>query len=249
MKIAPLISWSRLLPLLGLVVCAASSSFGRTIITNNGFTQNNQPIPDTSGGVSTYGSYASALNTSSNWTISQGISGIVGTPDIELIWDTGIYETYLNWDGRGNVVQLDSHTQNASTVFNIYLLPSGSAAVSLESFDLDAWSGTPGGIDIVADWSLTNLDGTAVYSSGVFTKPGVSGGRSTLTTNYTGAIGEGLVLRINQIQGDGAYLALDNLTYDQVSAVPEPSTMAFLMISLAVAVSIVGRRRRISLVN
>lgn len=249
MKTAPLISWSKLLPVLGLIVCAVSSSHGKTVITNNGFTQNNQPIPDTSGGVSTYGSYASSQNTSSNWTISAGIDGTVGTPDVMLVWDTGIYETYLNWDGRGNVVQLDSHTQNASTTFNITFIPSGSVAVNLGSFDLDAWSGTPGGIDVIADWSLTNSDGTTVYSSGTFTKPGASGGRSTFTTGYTGAIGESLVLRITQIQGDGAYLALDNLTYDQVSAVPEPSTMAFLLIGVAVTVSVLVRRRLLPLTN
>lgn len=249
MQITSLSSWSKLLPILGLVVCAASNSFGRTVITNNGFTQNNQLIPNTIGGVSTYGSNASISNTSTNWTITPGVSGVTGTPDIGLVWDIGIFETYLNWDGRGNVVQLDSHTVGSSPIFNITFVPSDSVAVSLESFDLDAWSGTPGGIDVVANWSLTNLDGSEVYSSGVFTKPGVSGGRSTFNTNYTGAIGESLVLRIDQIQGDGAYLAFDNLTYDQISAVPEPSTMAFLMIGLALAVSIVGRRRQLSLGN
>lgn len=243
MKPFPTISWPQFLPMLGLVVFAVSNSYGLTIITNDGFTQNNQPLPNTVGETSTYGSNASTLNTSPNWSISAGIDGVVGTPDIALIWDNGQFDTYTNWDGRGNVVQLDSFNK-PSHIFHITFVPSSEVAVNVGAFDLDAWSGSPSG-DVVVNWSLTNLDGSEIYSSGVFTQPAVSGGRSSFTTDYTGSIGQSLVLRMDQVQGDGSYLAFDNLTFDQIVAVPEPSTIAFLMIGLGVAaVSMISRRQR-----
>lgn len=237
------VSLPKLLTTLGLVVFAVSNSYGLTVITNDGFTENNQSIPDTivppPDQVSIYGSNASVLNTSPNWSLTAGIDGVVGTPDIALTWDMGKFETYTNWDGRGNVVQLDS--LSTSSVFNITFVPSATVAVNVGSFDLDAWSGTPGGTDIIVNWSLTNLDGSQTYSSGVFTKPGVSGGRSTITTNYTGLIGQSLVLRMDQIQGDGSYLAFDNLSFDQIAAVPEPAQTALIIAGGLIAL-ITGRR-------
>lgn len=236
MKISLPIFRPKLLPALGVVVFALSSSYGRTVITNDGFTLNNQALPN----APDYGSHASELNTSADWSITEGSSGVIGTPDIALTWSGGQFDTYTDWDGRGNVVQLDSFGKS-SHVFNITFAPSETAAVNVASFVLDAWSGA-GSIDIVANWSLTNLDGSEVYSSGAFTMPAASGGSLTIAPDYTGSIGQSLVLRIDQVAGHGQYLALDDLTFDQVVAVPEPSTVAFLMLGSVTLVAAAGRR-------
>lgn len=228
--------------------CLLTTGSATTVITNDGFTGNNGPIPDTSDyetpfQTSTYGSNASADDL--NWTVAPGSAGITGTPDISLLWSTGFYQTYTNWDGRGNVVQLDSVTPaSPSPIFQILFTPTEAFSVELVSFDLDAWSGAPGNVDLIVEWTLSNADFSEIYLTGQFTEPAAAGGRQTIDLNYAGAGGEGLLLTFQQIQGDGAWLALDNVTFDQVHAVPEPSTAAGLTIGLAAAVSLVGRRRR-----
>lgn len=244
----PIHSFRSLLQFLavGFTAFAASHSFGLTVLTNDGFTDDNQPIPGTinyeqPNQTSTYGSNVSGPGM--NWTVAPGVSEILGTPDISLLWSTGLFQTYTNWDGRGNVVQLDSFTPPIqSPIFHILFTPTAEFAVSLVSFDLDAWAGSPDG-DVVVEWTLSNATSSLIYGSGQFSKPALLGGRETIFVNYTGLAGQPLLLTFHQTGGDGSYLALDNLTFDQVVAVPEASTTAFVGVGLA-ALAIAGRRRR-----
>ena len=69
---------------------------------------------------------------------------------------------------------------------------------------------------------------------------GDAGGRSTVTPNVTGANGEALTLSLGQSGGNGEYLAIDNLTFDQVT-IPEPSSVALLGLG---GLGVLLRRRR-----
>jgi hypothetical protein len=48
-------------------------------------------------------------------------------------------------------------------------------------------------------------------------------------------------LTFTGLSGQGSYFAIDNLTFDQVQAVPEPTTLALMALGLG---AVVMRRRR-----
>lgn len=221
----------------GVVLTAASAASAFTIITNGGFASNNQPLP----GFPSYGSNVAA--SSANFTA--GLTGTVtGTPDIALTWATtgnAKYDTYINWDGRGNVVQLED--TGATDEFNITFTPAAGWAVELTSFALDKWSG---GGNIVVDWnvsgSLSGLLANGTWNTfNSVNDPGNVGGRSTIFPEATGALGEAITLQFLFLTGDGTYLALDNLTFAQV---PEPATTAALAGGAALLLVVALRRRR-----
>ncbi len=163
-------------------------------------------------------------------------SNAVGTPNVTLDWSTGgDWDQYANWDGRGDVYQLQG-----STIANpgrVVFTPDAGFAATITSFDLDEWAG--GGATTV-DWSISG--GTSgTLASGTWDDYSVAdGGRSTVTPNVTGANGEALTLSFGQTGGSGAYLALDNLTFDQV-AIPEPASTALAALGLG---AMAMRRRR-----
>ncbi len=163
-------------------------------------------------------------------------SNVVGTPNVTLDWSTGgNWDQYANWDGRGDVYQLQ-----ASTVANpgrVVFTPDAGFAATITSFDLDEWAG--GGATAV-DWSISG--GTSgTLASGTWDDFSIAdGGRSTVTPNVTGADGEVLTLSFAQAGGNGEYLAIDNVTFDQVT-IPEPSSMALLVLS---SLGVLLRRRR-----
>lgn len=208
------------------------------VIHNNGFDADNDPLP----GGQSYGSNAAA--DADNWTVSVGEWGITGAPDIVLFWDgesggnSGYgLDTYTNWNGRGNVVQLDHGSDGPNppaTPFSfITFTPTATAGVNIKAFDLDAWAG---GGDISVDWAI--LDNSSnVLADGTWSRDN-SGGRDTISPDFRGNLGQELVLRFHQTSGDGTYLALDNLTFAQI---PEPSSAVVLASGFAV---LAMRRRR-----
>lgn len=147
-SIGPLAGKRRLSALVAaLALCAGTLPLhAGSWIHNNGFTANNNPLP---GGAS-YGSHVAASGT--NWDALPGNWGVTGTPDIALNWDgeqggnsgTGL-DTYTAWNGRGNVIQIDSTRGGGAvdgTPFTfITFTPAANVAVYLDSFDLDEWGG------------------------------------------------------------------------------------------------------------
>jgi hypothetical protein len=204
------------------------------VIHNNGFTADNQALP---GGPS-YGS--NAASNDANWSVAVGAWGITGAPDISLFWDgegggssgNGL-DTYINWNGRGNVVQLDS-SAGGTPNFSVLFTPSANYAVSIRSFDLDAWAG---GGNMVVDWSIQDAN-NSVLASGQWTK-GNEGGRDRISPDFVGSVGQSLALRLNRLSGLGSYLAIDNLTFAQ--AVPEPSSAVLVLSGLG---ALAMRRRK-----
>ena len=199
-----------------------------TLITFGGFSGNNTRI----GALVDYGDNVSA--SSADYSVSAGLTGVIGTPEITLDW-LGQWDTYTNWDGtRGNVAQSDF---NGGPTASILFTPSALSAVRLVSFELDEWSA--GGAGSIA-WDVSRPTGDAL-ASGTFTMTD-AGGRSLISPNITGLLGESLTLNLTLNSGAPSYFALDNLTFDQV---PEPSTLALGALSaIAVGASAMRRRRR-----
>lgn len=208
----------------GTAGLVANHATGETLITFGSFTSDNTPISSLPG----YGDNVSA--NSSDYTVSPGLTGVIGTPDITIDW-VGQWDTYTAWDGRGEVAQSDFNGGPASIVFN----PSSSIAVRLESFDLDEWAGGGRG-DI--SWSVVGAT-SGTLASGNWSMNNM-GGRSLLSPNVTGLLGESLTLSLTLNSGEPSYFALDNLTFDQV---PEPSTLALGALG-AVALGAAAMRRR-----
>jgi hypothetical protein len=162
-------------------------------------------------------------------------SNEAGTPNIVLDWSTGgNWDQYANWDGRGDSYQLQS-PQITTGAFSgrVVFTPDTGFAVTITSFDLDEWAG---GGDTTVDWTISGSS-SGTLASGTWddfntaNDPGDAGGRSTVTPNVTGADGEVLMLSFAQSGGNGEYLALDNLTFDQV--VPGPDTTPPTIVGIA----------------
>ena len=111
---------------------AVSHSWAETVITFEGFLSPNTDISSIPG----YGDNVSA--NSADYTVSPGLFGVVGTPNITLDWLGSHWDTYTGWDGRGSVAQSDFDLGVGGTV-SITFTPSGGAGVRLLSFQLDEW--------------------------------------------------------------------------------------------------------------
>jgi hypothetical protein len=212
---------------LGVVgLSALQSANATTQITFGGFTSDNVDISTLTG----YGSNVSA--NSADYTVSLGATGITGTPNIGLTWGVG-YQTYTAWDGRGNVGQTDF---NVATNISLTFTPAAGNAVLINSFVLDEWAG---GGTLNLDWSI--FDSVGTLASGNWTRS--TGGRDTITTGLgVGNVrpGEAVTLRFAINSGSPSYVALDNLTFDQV---PEPSAVALGALGLGLGALAMRRRR------
>jgi hypothetical protein len=216
-------------PVTLVLACAGSVPLARgtTVITFEGFTTNNVDISSITG----YGDNVGS--DSADYTVSLGMGGEFGTPDLQIDWIEG-WDTYTGWDGRGSVGQIDYNAVSNPIVLMID--PSDITAGRVIGFDLDVWSGgTPAQID----WSVTGpISGT--LASGSWTR--ATAGRDTIVLPGVGAIGqvgESLSVNFLHVAGLPSYLAIDNFIFDQV---PEPS--APLLGGLALGAAALRRRRK-----
>jgi hypothetical protein len=197
-----------------------------TLVTFEGFTAKNISIaslPD-------YGDNVSA--NSADYTVSPGLTGVIGTPNTTLDW-LGQWDTYPLWDGRGTVAQSDF---NGGSVVSIVFTPSELSAVRLGSFELDEYAaGGEGAIN----WDVSRPTGDSL-GSGTWTMTN-AGGRSLISPNVTGLLGESVTLSLTLVSGAPSYFALDNLAFDQV---PEPSPLALGALSAGALGAAAMRRRR-----
>lgn len=210
-------------PVLYAVLCLSMMTqlHSATLIHNDGFTINNELLPDKD----KYGSNVSANGI--NWTVTTGAWGVNGTPDIKLSWDgesggnKGLgLETYTNWDGRGNVIQLDgSGTGGTPNSFISFIPDNVNTGTFINSFYLDAYSG---GGTMTADWFIRDATSTGtILASGSWTRSN-TGGHDLISPNYASSLGQTLVLQITRTAGDPAYFAMDELRFDQI---PEPTSL------------------------
>jgi len=212
----------------GLALVQATQA-ATTILNDWANIGNNQNIP------AGYGSNVTA--TTSQYSVSAGTHGITGTPNITLAWAPnggGGWQTYTNWNGRGDVIQVDGTSVDQTITFT----PSTSTvAVIIESVDFDEWSG---GGTVTADWSVMGSMSGPI-TNGTWTYNGTDL-RETVMMDAEGDFGETLTLTINQTGGSGSYFAIDNISFDQ-NGVPEPSTTLPLLGLLGLGAMALRRRK------
>ncbi len=163
-------------------------------------------------------------------------SFVQDTTNIALSWSpTGggnnscnQWEQYNGWplggDG-GQVYQIDSKDGYKDHL--ITFTPDAGFNVILNSLDLNVWGG--GGATAV-NWTVTGSV-SGILGSGSFAT--ADGAATTHALNLTGKDAEALTLTLLQTSGHEAYLAMDNLSFNQV-AVPEPVSLALLALGSAV---------------
>lgn len=210
-------------------ILAAAQAGAATIITADG-----TPWADNVA-VGSFAGFGSNVTTTGNghYTVSAGLTGVVGTPNITLAFnDVGTggqgWDQYTNWNGRGNVMQMESSTDTQT----ITLTPTASQAVVLNSAAFDEWAG---GGSLAINWSVSGTT-SGTISSGTWTRS--TGGRDLVNFAATGALGEVLTLSLTRTSGNSTYFAIDNLSFDQV---PEASSM---LLGAAGLGALAMRRRR-----
>ena len=172
------------------------------------------------------------------YTVSLG-AVVVGTPNINLTWGPGsggVVEYYQNWDGRGDVAQLDFNRPIGvgSAFIDLSFAPDPGWGVLISSFDLDKFSG---GATMDVNWSI--FDGSGTLASGNFLS---ASGRQTFSPVYSrnADIGSTVTFRFTYNSGPGSYFAIDNLVFDQV---PEPSSAGLMALGLGLGAAAMRRRR------
>jgi hypothetical protein len=196
-----------------------------TIIFDGAGLVDNKDMPQS------YGDFASTSGNGIN--VNAGLD-VVGTPNIGLTWGPGtgdVVDWYASWDGRGSVAQLD-YNINSGAPISITFTPDSAYGVLLNSFDMDEWAG---GGSMSVDWSVSDANG--ILASGNWARS--TGGRDTIFTGLTAAdinVGQPVELTFTGLSGQGSYFAIDNLTFDQVQAVPEPTTLALMALGLGAVV-------------
>lgn len=221
----------------GTVILAggiASTTNAGTVLTQDGDWSTNDRFGED---IFNYGDNVPADTTAPEYDVYEGIGGITGTPDIDLTWD-GTFDSYQDWNGRGNVIQPEDYDPAGAGANNVIFTPTANIQARLVSFDIDAWAG---GGDISVDWSVTG-DLSGELAGGTWDKSN-AGGRDTIDLEVIGEAGEALALTLDQTAGSGSYLAIDNIDFDQIEAVPEPST-AVLAVTAGLGLAAMLRRRR-----
>ena len=196
-----------------------------TVLTYNSWAGNNDNIMSfIDGAGENYGSRISSspvAYTGDAAISAQFDEGNGWTPNIELTWVSGRWDTYTGWRGH-EVAQIDG--SSPGNPLDLVFTPVAGYGVLINSFDLDEWAGGGG---CVVDWEV--FDDTGTLASGTWTGND-AGTRSTVTTGLTigdMTIGKVVTLRFMQTAGDDTYLAMDDTNFDQFqgegAASPSPA--------------------------
>ncbi len=195
----------------------------------------------------TYGDNATA-NVAGGISVTAG-----GTPNIGLTYGGGTWE-YHAWSGAGannggdGVLQLQG-TSNSVT-HSITFTPDAGFAAVITGFNFIG--DTNGAANTYQyDWQVVDAVSGATLTSGTtaswttVTATAPFSGAPAVDVNYTGLV-DGQALRLEMVQsagftGVGGNMAIDNLVFDQVTIVPEPSSAALLGLG---GLALILRRRK-----
>ena len=172
-------------------------------------------------------------------TLNHG-SNAAGTANIALAWTVGEneFQIYTGWPTGGDVYQMDDAI--AGNNFTVLFTPDSGYNVILTSADINAWA--TGG-SFVLDWAVTGATSGLLASADNVTV--ADGAVDALNFGATGTSSEALTLTLTMdatSTGTASYLAMDNLSFDQVAAtVPEPSSSLLAAVGLG---AMAMRRRR-----
>ena len=161
------------------------------------------------------------------------------TAEATLAWSVApnIWDQYADWDGRGDVYQIDQRMTDIT-----FTPASALIKITVQDFELDEYTG--GGATNCL-WSVTGSS-SGLIASGNWTDFFVAnGGRSLVTANATGAPGETLTLAFDHSGSMGyiSYLAMDNLTFLSM-VVPEPATAVLAWMGVGGLGALAMRRKR-----
>jgi hypothetical protein len=169
-------------------------------------------------------------------------SASVGAPNVNLNWNSGSsaghWDQYLNWGpGRTKKAQLDFSSPGVISSMDVIFSSDPGYESYVSSFDLDRWG------DVVLNWSL--LDGVTPLYNGIWNA--AFDGTTNIVTGMTSAdaIAGPLTLRFDFVSGGPGNVAMDNLSFGQVAAVPEPTTLTIFQFLLGCSLSFrtISRRR------
>lgn len=168
------------------------------------------------------------------------------TAETTLTWSAGVsnnaWDQYTNWDGRGDVYQINQRTAD------IMFAPTSSLIkITINSFELDEWAG---GGDTSAMWSVSGSS-SGLLASGNWTDKNTAndagdlGGRTLISPMATGFAGETLTVVFDHSLSGGfiSYLAMDNLTFISM-VVPEPTTAVMSWLGVGGLGAMAMRRKR-----
>jgi hypothetical protein len=154
------------------------------------------------------------------------------TAETTLAWSTGAtdssWDQYTNWDGRGDVYQINERTADIQFAPTSPLIK-----ITIDSFEFDEWAG---GGDTSAMWSVTGSS-SGLLASGTWTDkntandPNDAGGR----TLFDHSASAGFI----------SYLAMDNLTFSSM-VIPEPTTAVMAWLGVGGLGAMAMRRKRSS---
>ncbi len=180
------------------------------------------------------GGYGDRLVTSQNIELDFSVEG-------DGNWDTYDGDEDANGFNGWNVGVAQLQSSSLGTVFDIEFNPDDGFGVLLESFDLVDYIDFAEGHTVEWElWRGTTLDGVMLADGEEMIAADM---RNEVLTNYETAEFGLVTLRLRQTAGDGTDLALDNLRFFQVTAIPEPS--AVLLIGLGAFGFCVYRRKPI----
>jgi hypothetical protein len=167
--------------------------------------------------------------------------------DITLTWTpdnptTHAWDQYTNWDGRGDVYQINGRTADI-----VFAPTSPNIRVWINSFEFDEWAG---GGDTTAAWRISGSV-SGEFVSGLWTDkntandPTDAGGRTLVTPSGIGLPGETLTLTFDHSASAGSisYLAMDNLTFSSI-VIPEPVTAVMAWLGVGGLGAMAMRRKR-----
>lgn len=167
-------------------------------------------------------------------------SNAAGTPNVALTWSTvgpEGFEIYNGWpNGGGAVYQMDS--AGTSDAYTVVFTPDAGFDVVLTSTGINVWD-NPANLGFDIDWTVVGSTSGTLGSGSILA---AEEAETTLNFGVTGTGSESLTmtLTIGATAGTGSYLAMDNLSFDQV-AIPEPSTSLLAAAGLG---ALALRRRR-----
>jgi hypothetical protein len=183
-------------------------------------------------------SYGDNVNSLSDGNFNY-LEGNGFTPDIVLGYSasSGAIKYYSDSEW-GDVAYLNSLSGSAyPRNFWFTFTPDAGYGVDINSFTLDPYE------------SASNTVDWAVYAGSVGGSPLASGSESfssntdVTVSDWTPASGA-IIMQISQTAGGNDVLALDNLNFDQVVIVPEPTSAALLLLAAAGGALLSRRRRR-----
>jgi len=163
------------------------------------------------------------FNAFPNWTVTNGTVDLIGS---------GFFDFY---PGNGQYVDLDGTSNNAATFST-----SSSFSLGAGTYQLSFLLGKNGG----GTESMTVGVGSAFTET--ISNSGPIPTFQTIVRNFSvGAGGVTVPIVFDHAGGDGAGFVIDNVTLTQLTAVPEPGTMALMVGPAALLLGgMVVRRRR-----